>query len=797
VTVRLGRAAAARHFGIAFIRHIRSTRLLSAIAILGLTIGLTGAILMALVARTALNFNTFLPDHERTYLATSVLSGPGMAPDYNQASNGRAAELLIANVPDVEAVARLAEEEVVIGRAGRQARRNIYWADPAAFDVLKLPALHGDPAAALARPDGIVLTRAESIRLFGRENALGERLDIAGQPMIVAAILADLPANATDLTHGIFASGLAAGSALARQADAPGSFSIGVRTYLRLRQGAPPEQVEQRIAPFINGLLPPPMRGAYAMRLARIDRLALHEGFHPAARERLALGIVVASLILLVAIANFINVGVSLALRRRREIGVRKAHGASAIQIGAQLLGESIATVLIAALMAAAAAELLLPFMNRFLEVQASFDYATDPSLIGWLLLAALLIGLAAGAFPAMLMARLSPVAVIRNLPLQGGRGFVRSMLISGQFAILIGLIVATAVVYQQRLYAMNDAVRADIDQVVTIAAPCPESFRQEVARLRGVAGVSCSGHELLSGEIFAFVDIGGRRVSADIVSALPATFGLYGIRPVAGSLAGLPAEGETAISRIVINEAAARDFGFGSPSAAIGRIVPVPAAEPGPNRRAEVVAVVPDFSFSSVETAIEPTIYLDQPSYPLGEGMVSIKLVGNQIPETLAAIARIWRATGQEGEIQPVFVDDHVEALYRDLARNTQVLAFFAGLAAFLACLGLVGLSSAALERKTKEIGIRKALGARTGQVLALLLRQQSRPVLWANLIAWPVAWLVLENWLDGFAYHVPLQLWLFPAAGFIALAVAVASIGSQCYLVARAMPIHALRHE
>lgn len=800
MTGSYGAYATARHYIVAFIRNLEATRFLSAITILGLAIGLTGAILMALVARTALGFNEFVPENDRIYLGVSVMNAPGMPPNYNESSNDGAALLVDANMPEVEAAVRLAEEEdVKLGRGGTTFRQSIYWTDPGFFEVVRLPALHGDLSTALRRPTGIVMTRTETLRHFGREDAVGEAIAVAGHPMVLRAVVADLPANATDLENGIFASGLAAQSPLSGQITAKADeFSIGARTYLRLRPEASPEQVETRLNSLIAGLLPPFMRDAYSMELVRIDRLALHEGFHPDARQRLEIGSLVAGLILFIAVANFINLSIALSGRRRREIGIRKASGASRRQIATQFLGEAVATVLIAACLAAAAVELLLPTVNAFLEAHATFDYVEEPALILWLLLAVLLLGLIAGAYPALLLASLPPVAVLKNevLP-ERGRGLVRNALVTAQFAILIGLIIAMAVVYQQRLYAMDEALRADVDQVLTVAAPCPESFRQEVARLPGVEAVSCSGNELLTGSIFWFVPMGEERVAADMVSMLPSNFALLGIAPVAGSLAALPADGEETVSKIVINEAASERFGYASPQAAIGQVVPVPSDSGGPEIRAEVVAVVPDFAFYSVESPIKPTLYLDRPLYPYGEGLVTIKLAGRRIPETLAAIDRLWRETGNAGPIDRAFVDEHIEDLYRELVRSTRLFAIFGGVAAFLACLGLVGLSLSAAERRTKEIGIRKALGARTGQVLGLLLWQLSRPVLWANLLAWPVAWWLMRAWLNGFAYHVPLHLWLFPAAGLIALAVALASVGGQTLLVARQKPARALRYE
>ena len=788
-----------RHWLVAWARSLVANRLLSAITIVGLVIGIAGAILMALVARVPLTYNHIVPMHERTYIAVSIVSVPGMTPDYQQASPGGAAALIEANVPEVEAAARLLETEVELRRDGSAHRETIYWADPDYFDLARLPVLAGDLASALSSGHGLVMTETMARKHFGRADALGETIEVAGQPMVLRAVLADLPSGGTDVAAGIFASGLATGSGLSlMQADAPGSFSITVRTYLRLRTGVSAQKAGDAIQAAIAGLVPPPVRNAYRLEPVRIDRLALHEGFHPGARERLVIGSLVAALVLLIATANFVNLSVALAARRRREIGVRKANGAGRGHIAGQFLAEAVLTVLLATVLALAAAEWLLPVVNGFLETQARLDYAADPALLLWLLSGAVLVGLAAGAYPAFLLSSLPPVATLRDSGVAAaGGGLMRSALVTGQFAILIGLIIATFVVHQQRLFAMREALRMDIDQVLTVTAQCPRAFVAETSKLPGVRSVSCSSESLLRGNTFFPTEWKGGQVMTDIVWALPSIFVLYGVRPLAGTLSTLPPEGQEVVSRVVINEAAVRAFGFASPSAAIGQALPVPGGAADDPTHAQVVAVVPDFAFHSVEMPIEPTLYLPQAPEAWNGGLVSMKLAGRDVPETLSQIDRLWRATSNEGPIQRVFVSEHIEQLYRSLERNAQLFAVFSGLAIFLACLGLVGLSLSAAQRRTKEIGIRKALGASTRQILALLLWQLSRPVLLANVIAWPVAWWLMRRWLNGFAERVPLQPWLFPAAGLIALAVALLSVGMLAYLVARQKPVHALRYE
>jgi putative ABC transport system permease protein len=616
--------------------------------------------------------------------------------------------------------------------------------------------------------------------------------------MELRAVIRDFPAGRSDLASGVFASGLAAGSPLAGTAtENPDGFSIEARTYVQLREGTPAEAAERRISRLMEGVLPPNMRGAYRMELVRIDRIALHEALHPDALPRLRVGSLVAALILFIALANFINLGVAMAARRRREIGVRKANGASRGQIARQFLGEAVSTVLIATLFAAAAVEWLLPAVNGFLGTHATFDYG-DPAVILFILAGALLLGLVAGAWPAYLVSALPPAAILADRGQAGrGRGWVRSALVTVQFAILIGLLVSMAVIYRQRAFAMDEAVRVDVDQVVTVAADCPAGFVSEVRRLPGVESAVCAGRELLDPQIFAFIETPRGRVFTDFVSLPPGGFALLGIAPVAGTLDGIPPDGEEGVTRIVVNEAAVRLYGYGSPAAAIGQSVSVPGEEAGVDYRPQIVAVVPDFAFYSVEKAVKPTIFFARPKSAFGPAMVMVRLAGRSVPEAIAGIDRAWRATGNSEPIERAFVSEHFEKVYQDLERGTRLFAIFAAVAALLAAIGLVGLSVSATERRTKEIGIRKALGARTDQVLRLLLFQLSRPVLWANLIAWPAAWWLMRRWLDGFAYRIPLDPWLFPAAGAVALAVALASVGVQAWLVARRKPIHALRYE
>lgn len=781
------------------LRALAANSLLSAISFLGLSIGIIGAILMSLIAHNALGFNGFLPDHSRTYLGVSELGGPGMPPQPDELTIGLATPLIRANVPDVEAMARLApQDDVELQVGSTRVRATIYWGDPEILSVLRFPAVAGDPSTALTEPDGLVMTASAARQWFGTSDALGRTMQVNSEPMIVRAVLRDQPPAQTDLEHGIIASGLNSRSVLAGLAADPDSFAIDSRTYLRLREGATKEDVERAMQPRVDTLVPLPIRGHYAMNLVRIDRIALDPGLSPGAQDRLTMGGLIVLLVLFIATANFVNLSLAVSGRRQREIGVRKANGASRAQIAALFLGETIVLVLIATLIALAASEWLIGPVNGFLDTDISAQTLHSPGFLLAILLGAVALGFIAGAYPAFVMARLRPAEIIKpGHSRRTQRGRLQTVLVGGQFAILIGLIIVTAVIHQQRIFAATDALRLDVDNVVMVRASCPTGFVVEVGRLPGVEGVSCSGSELLSGEAFAFLDINGRRVSAQYIAALPSTFGLFGVRPIAGRLDRIPPEGEQRISRVTINETAVSRFGFASPGDAVGRTFIVLPPQGSAPLEVTIVAVVPDFALTSVVEAIKPTVYFHTPELYPGRGLVSIKLDDTDIPPTVSAIDRTWQETGQPGVIDRTFVSAYLEELYRSLNRNTAIFAGFSALAILLACLGLIGLSVAAADRRIKEIGVRKAMGASTRQILQLLLWQFSRPVLIANIVAWPIAWWAMRRWLDGFAYHVPLNLWLFPAAGLLVLALGILTVGAQSFLAASQRPIKALRYE
>jgi putative ABC transport system permease protein len=817
-----------RNYLAAALSNLARNRLYASLTVAGLAIGFAAALLIGLYVRDELTYDQFIPGHERTYRITQSIQLEASAPIHTSLTPMMLVEPLRLDFREIEAAGRvspayfpptLRRGDVLI------AEQNFVWADPDIFKVLPLPVLAGQLDGALDAPDSLVLTRSAARKYFGQDAPVGRTLQVDGQPMRVTAVLRDFPSN-SDIPGDVWASTRAPRSTVSQFGAINDSGNNTLATFVRLRPGGTAAAIQPHLAEFVRRRLPTPL-GVGAMRrslqFAPLTQLHLQPDLQGAfnAKPPVDLGVVMAIgatgvLIVLVAAINFVTLMTARASRRAVEVGVRKAAGATRRDLIVQFLGEALLYVLLGGLLAVALAELALPAFNALLQRKMVLDYVGDPGLAAVIVSVVLATALLAGAYPAFVLSAFRPAATLKGGPTQtGGGARLRAGLVIAQFAVLISLVIVAITITRQTLFALNEGMRVDKDQVVLLfSQPCLEAMRDEAARLPGVRSAACASATSLNlSDNHDSMTFAGRRVDLNAQGVDFTFFDVFSVKPLHGRLfdRGRAADGPSAAGAsgqpVVINEAAARRLGFASSAQAVGRTIqwhglwdesqrrasPVPPTL----RSSQVIGVVPDFTLGSVRQAIPPTIFAVGRNQPPDSVGVAVKLEGRHTPETLASLDGLWKRLGGGRPLLRVFVDQFTMRLYIDTIVQGATIAAAAIVALSIAGLGLFALSAYTTERRTKEIGVRKAMGASTTDILRLLLWEFTKPVLWANLIAWPAAWLVMNWWLQGFAYRVDLAAWTFAVATLAATAIALATVFIHALKVARARPVAALRYE
>jgi putative ABC transport system permease protein len=829
-----------RNYLAAALRNLVRNRLFAAINIVGLAMGVSAALLIALFVRDEHSYDRFIPGYRDVYLLTESKDyiDHRLPPERWDFSFPDLAAKLSVQFPQFSAVARVMtpDNPPQIRQGQVEAKETGFlWVDPSFFRIVPLKSLGGDLQTALATPDSVVLTRTAARKYFGRDKPLGELLEVnpavgsdaakvspafnTSHPMRVTAVIEDLPSNSY-LKGEVFGSSLAAYSQFALYDLTPdqGPFRINAYTFIRLRSGTAVRQMQHALSAFATHDSPVyPPGFTVGLHLTAIGDLHLSpSGESPLSprgdRTLLAALAAIAILIISSASFNFVTLMTARAAQRAIETGVRKAAGALRSQLIIQFLGEAVIYVALAMVLAVALTEVLLPWMNSVLKQKIAFNYLGDPVLLGALLATTIGLGLMAGAYPAFVLSAYRPAAVLKGTLVQGATGgIVRRALVALQFAILIGLGIAAATIWRQTLFSLNNQLRVDGSGILLIddaCAPSGRAFRERVATLPGVAMAACANEAALFD--------GGMIVSAQVqgVPATPMVSGVvdygalefYGLRPLAGRFFdhnhgddGRLVEGETAGNpSIVVNATAMRKLGFTSPSQAIGKMViwnrrrwsanPTPGTT-GPS---EIIGVSPDFALDTRRPVWPQILYVD----PVSFSVLSVRLMGSKIPEALTAIDATWSQI-MHTSIRRHFLSQDLQDIYADIILQGKAITLGASLAGVIAALGLFGLSAHSTEQRTKEIGIRKSMGAGTGDIMRLLMWQFTKPVLWANLITWPIAWFLMSRWLQGFGHHVDMQPQLFAASSALALVIALLTVSIHCWLVARAKPVTALRYE
>ena len=789
------------------------------ISIVGLAIGLAAALLIGLYVHDELSYEHWLPDSERVYLI-SVRSPDGSMNDGSPSDIGR---WVAADYPLFEAVTRLWRQQSFFKRDEHEFSETFTWADSNVFDALHLPVVAGTLKGALDEPETLVLTRRLAEKYFGRPDPIGETLLFEGKrPMKVTAVIENLPSN-THLRIDLLAAGHSEGSPIVEQDARPmtvvGAKAWAFSTYGLLKRGESIEPVRESIRTLPDRHSERAAGGQAAseiwpliVRQVRSVHLGARNVASPDAEDfgRLYGAIGIGALIVLAAAINFVTLRTALALRRAVEVGVRKACGGSRRALFAQFMSEVLVHVGVATALGVALALAALPALDAFLNRTIEWEtLLTPPFLIG---IAALLVAvtLLAGSYPAFVLASFRPSLVTKARTTGRLQSGVREGLVALQFAIVTAVLIATIVVHRQTAFGIGESLRMIQDPTVFLFSDCSDAIKDAMARVKGVKGVACSGSIPLlvgTGGVGPVIYNGGERLVLGEVNVDVGFFELFGIELVSGRYFSeefgadkTPKDVKwTVPESIMLNEAGVAKLGIASPQAAIGQMVTINHPSGivrtfSGEHTAQIVGVVKNFQMGTVRNDYYPTAFFVDPQY---FGGINLKLDGRSIPETLGAIDRIARAMGPPGPPAYRFFEETVQRIYGDLQRDFALFSAFASVAILISALGLVGLAAHAASARTKEIGVRKVLGSGRAGIMGLLMWQFSRPVLLANLIAWPAAYFAMSSWLAGFARRIALEPWMFVAAALATLAVAALTVAVHAWTIAGVRPVVALRHE
>lgn len=824
------------------IRALLKNRVYAVINIAGLAIGLAACLLILTYVRYEFSYDSWLPNAENTYeLATEYLPSPqGQQPGLSLTTAYVAGAALKKDFPQVDRVVWASSQNVTFLQDGTpsEAKKSLVTDGPL-FDIVRAPFVRGNPATALDDPHSIVLSESEAAARFGDSDPLGKTITVMSGDMTadyrVTGVFKDLPKNSHfDMT------------AVVRVDPAeyfrktPGAVTFWTwsngEVYVRLKPGSDARAIEaqfpaweKRNIPDDVGSNPVTNPGQFEnFHLINVRDLHLSKGTgqgRPNGNRQSVLTFgVVALLILAMACMNFTNLATARASQRAREVALRKVLGASRRQLITQFVGESMLVSAIAMLLALALAELAIRPLNSFLDADMTFRYFGLSGLLLPVIGLTVLVGLAGGLYPAFYLSRFEPARILKANKSSAdaeGSGRLRSLLVVTQFAVSIGLIICTSVIYAQTEYARNVDAGYKRDGLIQLngiqraqvesAAP---TLLQELRKQPGIVDAARVSLGIATGNN-STTDVnvpGGKPVTLGVYGVDTHAFDTLGMRMLAGrnfseavamddSTTPNPPnlDVERALvargTNVILSEYATARLGFASPAAAIGKQIQFGLTSPETgNITATVVGVVSDVRYRSARDPVQPILYY----YVTGGNFNQMMVRFSGDPRTArATVERVWKQSVPDQPVGLRFVTDIVHDLYNIDERSAQLFGMFAILAVVIGCLGLFGLAAFTAERRTKEIGIRKVLGARTRDIVRLLVWQFSRPVLIANLVAWPVAWWLMRGWLNGFDTRVSLTPMPFVEAGVLALVIAAGTIAAHAFRVAQASPIKALRYE
>ncbi len=800
------------------LRNLRKYKGFAAINITGLAIGLTIYVFGGLLVDYERTHDLFFENADRIYTI-----GATAAPELNvgvskfnavQSAVGPAIE---ANIPDVEAVARTLAIEYLVSMGQDSFYETIRFSDPALLDIFDLDYIHGD-SSALGSPTSLLIAESTAIKYFGKTDVIGEVVTLDNEfDFHVAAVVADLPLNSHFTSSPI--------------SEAPFEFVAPIQALTRMQDfDVSGDWDNLSINNMTYVMLPPDLDGAWLRaqmdelygRIVDEDRQRVIANFtvHPLSYANTAIWdliglpvITVVSLlsflVLVVACVNYTNLATAQSLGRSREVGMRKTMGAGQRQLLTQFLVESLVIAAIAMVIAIAALEVIIPLLNNAAGKALTIDYL---GTLPWLVATTLLVGLLAGIYPAWLITRASPIDALRDTARKGRKGSrMRSVMIGAQFAISAFMLALVAIVFMQNEKIKESSYEFPRSEIYTLTRLNVDDVRERLDTLRhelealpNVDSVGFSSQVPYEQNNSSWTislqpgDAAGK-FQLQYMSMSPEYFETYDIRMLAGRPLSRDIGNDTNLEgsevvNVIVNEMALEKLGIATPAEAIGRSFYNFNEEDGPIPEFVIVGVAPTQNITGLFNAEKPWMYMYVPGFTR---VGSVRITGGNMMDAVEQIEEVWDRVIPDYPMQGRFLDDTFNDVYNILKYMNAALAGFAFIAFTLALIGLFGLAAFMATQRTKEIGVRKVLGASSFQIARLLVWQFSTPVLWALAIALPGAYFASSIYLNFFADRITMIIPVLVAAGIAATLLAWGTVAGHAIRIARANPVLALRYE
>ena len=788
------------YFNVA-LRTLRKKPFYTAINILGLAIGMATCLLISLYVLDELSYDRFHERADRIYRVTtrSVLDGreSSMA-----STNYHIGEVIGSEIPEIESTVRVQQlwEQLIKHQGELYSGYTAVSADSTFFQTFTFPLLEGNPRTALKEPASVVLTEALAEVVFGQATGVvGQTLTVSGELRKVSAVAKDPPTNA----HFHFDMVVPFEPRMSERVNWLNVNGL-VSTYTLLTPGASPQNIPDKLYDLMLKYNPDAKefinsgKGTMSFAVQPITDIHLYSnlGFELEANgdiEYVYIFGIIALFILAVAVINFVNLATARSADRAKEVGVRKTLGSARSSLVKQFLIESLLVSLVAMLLALGLAEIFRRPFNALAAKDLTLNVAENGSVGLTVLIIALVVGVVAGLYPAVYLTRFEPVTVLRGRLASGNKGRrLRNGLVVFQFATTIALLICTGLVYQQLQYIQNKSLGFQKENVILLPNKLGTSYTAFTNELRtnthvmSVSASQQSPHQITNSQsVHRKGEESSYRVNRvytdyDFLATydIPLKQGRY-FSPDYG----------TDTAKIVLNEAAVREMGIDRP---IGSVITLG------NEDYEVIGVVEDFHFQSLRTPIAPLmLLLSYEGWGQDRHSMAIRITGQDVPSTLAFLQQTWNKYVDDVPFTYSFLDQDYENLYRAESRLGKVFGIFTGLAILVACLGLLALAAFLAEQRTKEIGIRKVMGASVQSIVLLLSKGFTRLVLIAFIVAMPLAYWAMRTWLSDFAYRIDISVWPFLLAGGAALLIAWLTVSYQSIRAALSNPVDALRYE